>query len=159
MEDLNELFNENILIDDLLSEIVEFEKKYNNVDSFDKNYLYFVEFYIPDIICARADKASMLNSLEIRSPFLNSEILEFSLSIPKNMRYLLKDKLLLRMLAKKNISENFMKLKKGGFTFPIQKWLKIKDNQFKINNSTYNRWFLNISAKNQNIEIFIVIMH
>ena len=59
------------------------------------------------------------------------------------MRYLLKDKLLLRMLAKKNISENFMKLKKGGFTFPIQKWLKIQDNQFKINNSTYNRMVFN----------------
>ena len=84
-----------------------------------KNYLYFVEFYIPDIICARADKASMLNSLEIRSPFLNPEIFEFSLSIPK-MRYLLKDKLLLRMLAKKNINENFMKLKKGGFTFQFR---------------------------------------
>lgn len=143
LEDLNDLFNENILLDDLLDDVCDFEKKYANVDSFEKNYLYFVDFYIPDIICARADKASMLNSLEIRSPFLNPEILEFSLSLPKKMRYLLKDKLILRMLAQKKISKDFMKLKKGGFTFPIQKWLKISQNNFKLNNLKYNHMVSN----------------
>jgi len=143
LSDLNDLFNENTSVDDLLDDVCNFEKKYENVDSFEKNYLYFVDFYIPDIICARADKASMLNSLEIRSPFLNPEILEFSLSLPKKMRYLLKDKLILRMLAQKKISKQFMKLKKGGFTFPIQKWLKISDNRFKLNNSKYNQMVFN----------------
>jgi|TARA_B110000027_G_C16121329_1_gene303163 asparagine synthase (glutamine-hydrolysing) len=143
LADLNDLFNENIPIDDLLDDVCEFEKKYENVDNFEKNYLYFVDFYIPDIICARADKASMLNSLEIRSPFLNPEILEFSLSLPKNMRYLLKDKLILRMLAQKKISKDFLKLKKGGFTFPIQKWLKVSKNKFKLNDSKYNDMVLN----------------
>ena len=143
LSDLNDLFNENTSVDDLLEDVCNFEKKYENVDSFEKNYLYFVDFYIPDIICARADKASMLNSLEIRSPFLNPEILEFSLSLPKKMRYLLKDKLILRMLAQKKISKDFMKLKKGGFTFPIQKWLKISQNNFKLNNLKYNHMVLN----------------
>ena len=147
LADLNDLFNENVLIDDLLDDVSEFEKKYENADNFEKNYLYFVDFYIPDIICARADKASMLNSLEIRSPFLNPEILEFSLSLPKKMRYLLKDKLILRMLAHKKISKDFIKLKKGGFTFPIQKWLKIEDNQFKTNNLKYNNMSLNHKNK------------
>ena len=147
LADLSDLFNENILIDDLLDDVNEFEKKYKHADNFEKNYLYYVDFYIPDIICARADKASMLNSLEIRSPFLNPEILEFSLSLPKKMRYLLKDKLILRMLAKKEISKDFMNLKKGGFTFPIQKWLKISDNQSKINNLKYNKMILDHTNK------------
>ena len=47
------------------------------------------------------------------------------------------------MLAQKKISKQFMKLKKGGFTFPIQKWLKISDNRFKLNNSKYNQMVFN----------------
>lgn len=123
LDDLSDLFNEKINVEEVLSEVKEFDKKFNNINFFEKNYLYFLYFYIPDLICSRADKAGMLNSLEIRSPFLNHKILEFSLSFPENKQYLLKDKLILRMLASKKISKDFMNLKKGGFTFPMQKWL------------------------------------
>jgi asparagine synthase (glutamine-hydrolysing) len=90
-----------------------------------------VNFYIPDLICARADKAGMLNSLEIRSPFLNPKILNLILSIPNHKSELLKNKMILKKLALKKLKFNFFNIKKGGFTYPVQKWLTKSDMTLK----------------------------
>ena len=82
VNDLEDLFNEKIDLEEILEDVTLFENEYKEANFIDKNYLYFINFYIPDLISARADKAGMLNSLEIRSPFLNSDILELMLSIP-----------------------------------------------------------------------------
>ena len=123
LRDYEELFSEKLKFDEVLNEIEEFENEYSNVNFKDKNYLYFVNFYIPDLISARADKAGMLNSLEIRSPFLNSKILELMLTIPPNKSYLIKNKTILKKIMLKKFNYNFFSKKKGGFTYPIQKWL------------------------------------
>ena len=127
LQDYEELFNEKLNFDETLSEIKDFEKKYKEVNYIDKNYLYFVNFYIPDLVSARADKAGMLNSLEIRSPFLNTEILELMLSIPDSKSYLIRNKTILKKLALKKFGYNFFNKKKGGFTYPIQKWLNTSE--------------------------------
>ena len=133
ISDFEDLFNEKFDFEETLKDIIDFENTYKDVNYLDKTYLYFVNFYIPDLISARADKAGMLNSLEIRSPFLNSKILELMLSIPKNKSYLLKDKTILKEIILKKFNCNFFKVKKGGFTYPLQKWLdvsKIEDFDF-----------------------------
>ena len=127
LEDHEELFNEKFDFEEIMNDVIQFDKETKNVNYTDKNYLYFVNFYIPDLICARADKAGMLNSLEIRSPFLNSKLLNLMLSIPENKSYLLKNKTLLKKLALKKFNYNFFNIKKGGFTYPMQKWLDTSD--------------------------------
>ena len=92
LNNLEDFFGEKINFEEILDEIVDFDNQYKNLNFIDKNYLYFVNFYIPDLICARADRSGMLNSLEIRSPFLNSKILELMLSIPANRHDLIKKK-------------------------------------------------------------------
>ena len=123
LNNYQELFDEKLNFEEILDEVNNFHKEYSHANFIDKNYLYFVNFYIPDLICSRADKAGMLNSLEIRSPFLNPKILELMLSIPKNKYYLIKEKKILKLLAKKRLNIDFFKIKKGGFTYPIQSWL------------------------------------
>ena len=86
LKDYEELFKEKFDFEEILDEVIQFENENKNVNYIDKNYLYFTNFYIPDLICARADKAGMLNSLEIRSPFLNSKILNLMLTIPKKKK-------------------------------------------------------------------------
>ena len=127
INDLKELFNEKIDLEEILEDITLFDKENEEANFIDKNYLYFVNFYIPDLISSRADKAGMLNSLEIRSPFLNSEILELMLSIPSRKVYLVKEKNILKKLIHKKFDSNFFNIKKGGFTYPIQKWLDVSE--------------------------------
>jgi asparagine synthase (glutamine-hydrolysing) len=127
LEDYEDLFREKFDFEEILDEVIQFENENKSVNYIDKNYLYFTNFYIPDLICARADKAGMLNSLEIRSPFLNSKILNLMLTIPKKKSYLLKNKIILKKLALKRFNYNFFKIKKGGFTYPMQKWLDTSD--------------------------------
>ncbi len=127
LEDHEELFNEKFDFEEIMNDVIQFDKETKNVNYTDKNYLYFVNFYIPDLICARADKAGMLNSLEIRAPFLNSKLLNLMLSIPENKSYLLKNKTILKKLALKKFNYNFFNIKKGGFTYPMQKWLDTSD--------------------------------
>ena len=121
------LFKEKFSFEEVLDEVIQFENDNKDTSYIDKNYLYFINFYIPDLICARADKAGMLNSLEIRSPFLNPKILELMLTIPEKKSYLLKNKTILKKLALKKFNYNFFSTKKVGFTYPMQEWLNILD--------------------------------
>ena len=127
MGDYEDLFQEKINYEEILDDVIQFDIENRNTNYIDKNYLYFINFYIPDLICARADKAGMLNSLEIRSPFLNPKILNLMLSIPNNKSHLLKNKAILKKLALRKFNYNFFDVKKGGFTYPVQKWLNISD--------------------------------
>ena len=167
LQDHEELFKEKFDFEEILDEVIQFEKENKHVNYIDKNYLYFVNFYIPDLICARADKAGMLNSLEIRSPFLNSKILNLMLSIPKNKSYLLKNKTILKKLALKRFNYDFFNIKKGGFTYPMQKWLNTSDAhqnklmnkdkflQMKSDHSNKNKEYRNFFHCNKVLNNFI----
>ena len=47
------------------------------------------------------------------------------LSIPANRHDLIKGKKILKLLMKKKLNIDYFKIKKGGFTYPIQSWLNI----------------------------------
>ena len=139
IEDLKEIFNEKIEIEDLFSHLISFENDYKFNSVYDRTVLYFVNYYLPDLVCSRADKAGMLNSLEIRTPFLNSEILEFALSLPNNFKSnLFQTKIILRDLLKTKINKKYVDKSKIGFTFPMQAWMNIdKDYSFSNINNKY----------------------
>lgn len=77
--------------------------------------------YLPNDILLKVDRSSMLNSLEVRAPFLSKDIIEFS------FRYLSSDlkirdgekKYLLKQVAKKILPKDFNFSRKQGFSFPF----------------------------------------
>lgn len=76
-------------------------------------------------LLVKVDRASMLNSIECRSPFLNKEILNFTTQLPDN--YLLKGwnkKYLLKESFKKYFPNGFLEKSKQGFAVPVGDWLK-----------------------------------
>lgn len=73
----------------------------------------------------KTDRASMFNSLELRTPFLDKNIIEFTSRIPYHQ--LMKggeNKYLTKKLAEKYFDKAFIYRKKQGFGIPIGEWMK-----------------------------------
>ena len=87
-------------------------------------YVDMKTWLVQDIL-VKADRMSMANSLELRVPFLDREMLEVALSIPSRYR-VSKDltKIALRGAAAKQLPEKNAKMKKMGFPVPLNDWLK-----------------------------------
>lgn len=76
-------------------------------------------------ILQKADRMSMANSLELRVPFLDKEMLELAMRIP--MRYRVHGdvtKVALRGAAIKQLPERTANKKKLGFPVPLNDWLR-----------------------------------
>ncbi len=107
---------------------------------------YDMKGFLPDNILTKVDRSSMLSSIEVRSPFLSKEILEFSLGeINLEMK---RRKKILRQLAKKKLPDFFNFQRKQGFVPPLEFWMKekkwqefIKDNLFS-SDSIFNKKML-----------------
>ena len=107
-EDLNYLYNKN-----------------KNTSRFEKiNYLYLKQ-YLADDILVKTDRAAMFNSLETRSPFLDTELAEFIFSLPYNFKLRgFKTKYIFKKLMESKLPKNIVWRKKKGFGIPVSRWLK-----------------------------------
>lgn len=82
-----------------------------------------LQLRLPELLLMRADKMSMANSLEIRVPFLDRDIMDFSLRVPDT--YKLRNgisKEPIKNLASKHVSRKDVYRPKTGFGVPIQSW-------------------------------------
>ena len=139
IDEIDNFFIGKIDKEEIFFDINKFNENYDGLNINKKNILYFYNFYLPNLICARSDKAGMFNSLEIRSIFLNSSILEFALSIPDDKSYLIRGKKILKRIACNKIHQRFSNLKKGGFTYPINEWLDYDYKEKVKNNINLNK--------------------
>ena len=81
--------------------------------------------YLPNDILTKTDRASMNNSVEIRSPFLNSNLFENAWKVPQiNKIYKNNGKIILKDILKKYIPKNLYNRPKQGFAVPIDDWLR-----------------------------------
>jgi asparagine synthase (glutamine-hydrolysing) len=84
------------------------------------------ENYMPEDILVKVDRASMLNSLELRSPLLDYRIIEFAFGrVPSNLKATaLQRKIFLKKLAARVLPAEFDKQRKQGFSIPFSDWLQ-----------------------------------
>ena len=76
-------------------------------------------------ILLKADRMSMANSLELRVPFLDREMLELALSIPVEYRSSKSEtKIALRAAALAELPESVARRRKLGFPVPLNDWLR-----------------------------------
>ena len=95
-----------------------------NLDVHDQITTMFFENYLPNDILTKVDRASMYNSLEVRSPFLDKQIIEFSSSLQNCYKIKNTTKSILRKLCKNKIPESIIKRRKHGFAIPLAKMLR-----------------------------------
>jgi asparagine synthase (glutamine-hydrolysing) len=97
---------------------------------------YDMNGFLPDNILTKVDRSSMLSSVEVRSPFLSKDILEFSLGeINPEMK---RRKKILRQLAKQKLPDFFNFQRKQGFVPPLDYWMKEKKWQEFINDNLFS---------------------
>lgn len=81
--------------------------------------------YLPDDILVKDDRTSMAHSLEVRSPFLDHQLVEFVAKIPAKYKWRRGDK---KWLLKRSFSEYMPNIvqnrKKQGFHVPINEWFR-----------------------------------
>jgi len=84
-----------------------------------------IKMYLPDDILVKVDRMSMANSLEARVPFLDHEFVEFSATIPSNLKlHGLTTKYILKKTMSRLLPKEIIHRKKQGFSIPMKNWLR-----------------------------------
>jgi asparagine synthase (glutamine-hydrolysing) len=79
--------------------------------------------YLPNDLLVKMDIASMANSLEARSPFLDHKVIEFAASLPERLKMRLLDtKTLLKSAAARLVPKEVIYRQKMGFGVPVGRW-------------------------------------
>lgn len=81
--------------------------------------------YLPNDLLVKVDIASMANSLEARSPFLDHKVIEFAASLPEKLKMRrLETKTLLKKVAARLVPRDVVYRRKMGFGVPVGKWFR-----------------------------------
>ena len=73
----------------------------------------------------KIDRASMANSLEIRSPFVDHKLIEYILSVESRGYTATRNKKKpLKKFLSDDFDDNFLSRKKMGFAVPLESWIK-----------------------------------
>lgn len=107
-----------------LDELEKYHTIFNGRDALDETFFLDQKMTLSDQNLVKVDRASMANGLEIRCPFLDKALVEFSAKIPyKSKIGRFKTKSLLREIAKDLLPKEIINLPKKGFGVPLKEWL------------------------------------
>lgn len=105
-------------------------KSYDDVAKM--QYIDFNFWLIGDILL-KADKMSMANSLEVRVPFLDKNLISSVIGIPSKYKIVGNEtKYAFREVCKESLDDKWASKKKLGFPVPIREWIKDEDVYKKI---------------------------
>ena len=84
-----------------------------------------IKTYLCDDILTKVDRASMANSLEVRSPILDHKFMEYAATIPSRLKLKGKDgKHVLKKVMGRYLPRDILYRKKMGFGVPVAEWLR-----------------------------------
>ncbi len=84
-----------------------------------------VESYLPYDLLVKMDIATMANSLEARSPFLDHHVMEFCARLPRRFKQRgLSKKYLLKRIGEKLLPAGHVHRPKRGFAVPVGAWMR-----------------------------------
>lgn len=92
-----------------------------------------IKTYLPDDILTKVDRASMLNSLEARTPFLDYTFVEFAATIPQKYNLHFFDrKYIFKKSMQSFLPKETLYKSKQGFTMPMKQWLRTDLKDFML---------------------------
>lgn len=95
------------------------------IDSVKQAQLIDIQMYLPDDLLVKSDRASMFNSLEMRVPLLDMEMVSYAFSQPRDRHInLWQTKKMLRELLRLKFPDSITQRKKKGFGIPLALWMR-----------------------------------
>jgi asparagine synthase (glutamine-hydrolysing) len=91
----------------------------------DQLLAYDTHFYLPDDLLVKVDLMGMANSLEVRSPFLDHKLVEYTAQLPPSLKLKgFTSKYILKKCLKGNLPSQIINRRKAGFGVPVGDWFK-----------------------------------
>lgn len=107
--------------------------KYKNKSNLVKMQALDMKYWLTRDILLKADKMTMANSIEGRTPFIDKEVFKVASSLPTQYKVSKTNtKIALRDAAKKDIPSKAYEKKKLGFPVPLRKWMEEEDFYYEI---------------------------
>jgi asparagine synthase (glutamine-hydrolysing) len=123
--DLGELFHEPANEEEIYSEAIEAWQRCKQPNLVDRALQFWTNLYLQDGILAKVDRASMMCSLEARSPFLDLEMVNLARRIPWQLKlHRGKTKWILKRALAPVLLREIVERPKKGFGMPIGRWLR-----------------------------------
>lgn len=116
---------------DSFSKILQLYKTQKGKKHLDQLLYVYCKSWLPDNLLTKADRMTMGNSLELRVPFLDNEMVNFSFTLPDRLKisngfgkiYKAERKFVLREIMRGKLPEIIINRKKYGFPTPENVWL------------------------------------
>jgi asparagine synthase (glutamine-hydrolysing) len=122
---IRELFLEPLRLEDLYEEAIALWERDPKKSTVDRTLEFFTTLYLQDDILVKADRASMMSSLESRAVFLDNDVVEFCRKLPSRFKYRNgARKYLLKRALEPWLPGEVMRRPKKGFGIPLAKWLR-----------------------------------
>jgi asparagine synthase (glutamine-hydrolysing) len=126
--EVSDLFQEPVALEELYEEAIDAWESTSAVHVVDKTLEFYTRLYLQDDILAKADRASMMVSLEVRSPFLDQDVADFARRIPHEYKYRHgQTKYLLKAALRGVLPDEVLDRPKKGFGIPLTRWLRTWD--------------------------------
>ncbi len=101
-----------------------YHEQSDSKDFYDMLSLEYQRMYMMDQILVKVDRASMFNSLEVRAPFLDTNVVDLANHMPTSFKFHgLEKKYILKKLMEGKLPHDVIYRKKKGFGLPISQWI------------------------------------
>jgi len=123
--EIEALFREPCDPEEIYSEAIETWDRCRQPNLVDRTLQFFTCLYLQDVILAKVDRASMMSSLEARSPFLDLELVDIARRIPWQLKLRRgQTKWILKKALSPLLPREIVDRPKKGFGMPIGRWLR-----------------------------------
>lgn len=124
-EELTELFAEPIDPEEVFEEAITAWEECPSRELTDKTLEFYTRFYLQDDILVKVDRASMLNSLEVRAPYLDIEMVDLARRIPHAFKLRNgQGKYILKKALEPILPKDILYRSKQGFGAPVGLWFQ-----------------------------------
>ncbi|MBW1916017.1 MAG: asparagine synthase (glutamine-hydrolyzing) [Deltaproteobacteria bacterium] len=122
-DDIARLFGASVDLEEIYEEAICAWESCTQDNLLDRTLQFYTKLYLQDDILVKMDRASMMNSLEVRSPYLDIDLVNFIRKIPICYKFRNGEtKYILKRALMPVLPLEILHRPKKGFGIPISKW-------------------------------------